>query len=451
MASIAKDRKDGYWRIIVPMGKKRVSIRLGKLSIKNLQAFQTHIENLASAKKNHTLIPDDTIAWLKNRPSDLRGKLEKAGLCEPKPAEKPVVRLGDFVKAYIGKRADIKPGTKTCLELVKKRMVKYFGADRDIESITEQDAEDFKQHLIGIGKAENTARRSVAIARQFFRAAVRGRLLAANPFDGIPVSLKEVRDRHIFLNHKDSMKILESCPDSQWRAIFALCRWGGLRCPSEVLSLRWADIDWNRNRITVRSPKTERHEGHESRVVPLFPELRGPLQDVFDQAKPGTEWVITKYRLDNTNLRTQFQRILLQAGVKPWPKPFQNLRSTRETELTEKFPVHVVCEWIGNSVLIARKHYLQTTEEHYAKATGGIALPCAPIAHTCAPNASQSEPATGSHWPPQILDKTAKNADTTLKTHIRRLLAACGNSGETKGSRGERIRTFGLLDPNQAL
>ena len=54
----------------------------------------------------------------------------------------------------------------------------------------------------------------------------------------------------------------------------------------------------------------------------------------------------------------------------PWPKLFQNLRSTRETELTKQFPIHVVCKWLGNSTTIASKHYLQITEEHYQDAAG---------------------------------------------------------------------------------
>ena len=49
----------------------------------------------------------------------------------------------------------------------------------------------------------------------------------------------------------------------------------------------------------------------------------------------------------------------------PWPKLFQNLRSARETELTERFPLHVVTAWIGNSELVARRHYLQVTDEHF--------------------------------------------------------------------------------------
>jgi len=56
-------------------------------------------------------------------------------------------------------------------------------------------------------------------------------------------------------------------------------------------------------------------------------------------------------------------------GPEPWPKLFQNLRSTRETEPTEKWPEHVVCVWIGNSRSVAREHYLQVTDERFAQAT----------------------------------------------------------------------------------
>jgi hypothetical protein len=70
------------------------------------------------------------------------------------------------------------------------------------------------------------------------------------------------------------------------------------------------------------------------------------------------------------NLRTQLLRILEKAKVKPWPKLFQNLRSSRETELLKQFPVHVVCAWLGNTPKIAMKHYLQVTKEDYKKAAG---------------------------------------------------------------------------------
>src|SRR6185295_4432173 len=50
---------------------------------------------------------------------------------------------------------------------------------------------------------------------------------------------------------------------------------------------------------------------------------------------------------------------------------FANLRSSRETELCQKFPVHVVCKWIGNTPRIAQQHYLQVTDQDFAKAIAG--------------------------------------------------------------------------------
>ena len=87
----------------------------------------------------------------------------------------------------------------------------------------------------------------------------------------------------------------------------------------------------------------------------------------------------------NANLRTQLRRIIERAGLKPWPKLFQNLRSTRETELAEEHPLHVVCAWIGNSQPIAAKHYLQVTEDHFAKAVQN------PVQHPAASGRTDSQ------------------------------------------------------------
>jgi len=54
-----------------------------------------------------------------------------------------------------------------------------------------------------------------------------------------------------------------------------------------------------------------------------------------------------------TRKRYQAEEIIRHAGLEPWPKVSPNLRSTRETELAEQFPMHVVCKWIGNSQPVA--------------------------------------------------------------------------------------------------
>ena len=80
------------------------------------------------------------------------------------------------------------------------------------------------------------------------------------------------------------------------------------------------------------------------RMIPLdvFVEVRQSLEELFEVAQARgpvrpSDYVITRYRERNSNLRTQFLRIIKRAAVEPWPKLFQNLRSTRQTELEERF------------------------------------------------------------------------------------------------------------------
>jgi integrase len=216
--------------------------------------------------------------------------------------------------------------------------------------------------------ADNTVRRRCGIAKQFFRAAERKGLIAKNPFADLVAAVRANASRFHFISREIAERIIEACPSAEWRLLFALSRYGGLRCPSEHLSLRWSDVDWARGRITVRSPKTEHHQGKESRVIPLFPELRPHLEAAQADPRSSEDWVIVHHRTKNANLRTQFNRILDRAGVKAWPNLFKNLRSTRETELAREHPLHVVCEWLGNSQLVAAKHYLQVTDDDYKRA-----------------------------------------------------------------------------------
>jgi hypothetical protein len=85
------------------------------------------------------------------------------------------------------------------------------------------------------------------------------------------------------------------------------------------------------------------------------------------------EYVIARHRGSNANLRTHLNRIIRKAGLEPWPKLFHNLRSTRETELCEEYPDHVVVAWIGNSVKIALADHRRALRKSGAE-TGAVNL-----------------------------------------------------------------------------
>jgi integrase len=237
-----------------------------------------------------------------------------------------------------------------------------------MRDITEGHALDFCNHLREEGKAENTIRRSVGRARQFFADVIKRELLERNPFVGIPATLKATPERFHFITVEEAEKVLNACPNMEWRLIFALARFGGIRVPSELLPLTWNDVLWDEGKLLIRSPKTEHYDHGAQRMIPIFPELRPHLMASFEEAEPGSQYLVTRYRDQSTNLRTQLHRIIKRAGLKPWPKTFQNLRASCETALAENFPIHVVCSWIGNSRAVAVKHYLQVTDGHYRKA-----------------------------------------------------------------------------------
>ena len=373
MASISTDAKGNRRILFSGPNRKRRIIYLGAMPMKAVRTIQTHVENLAASLLAGRAPDPETSEWVGGRDNVLYGKLAAAGLVparEPTIAEKQTVALGEFLDQYIAGRTDIKPSTRTNLEQVRRNLLEHFGAGRLLATITPGDADEFRVTLLG-KLGENTVRRNCGRAKQFFRAAVRKRYIQENPFaDMKHCAVKADASRLHFITREDAGKVSEACPDAQWRLLFALSRFGGLRCPSEHLGLRLDDVDWERNRLTVHSPKTEHHEGRESRQIPIFPELRGPLEEVWDQAPPGTELLITRYRSGNANLRTQFERIVRRAGLEPWAKPFQNLRSTRETELAKEYPIHVVCAWLGNTQAVAAKHYLQIRDEDFQRAAG---------------------------------------------------------------------------------
>ena len=108
-------------------------------------------------------------------------------------------------------------------------------------------------------------------------------------------------------------KLLDACPNQEWRTIIALARIGGLRCPSELQQLRWSDINWSENRFLVHSPKTEHHEGKQERLVPLFPELREELKRHFSlDGTEGNEFVIQDLQGTAWSLLSRFKRLLVK-------------------------------------------------------------------------------------------------------------------------------------------
>lgn len=362
----------------------RRTVSLGKMPKKAAESVKGYVERILQSKISRCSLDNDASQWIAGLEGTLRDRLANVGLVEARST----MSLEGYVKWYIRGRNDAKPNTIISWRRTLRYLLMVFDSSRTLQSFRKSDCKDFRQHMIGLGYAEATVRRTCGVARQFFEDAKERGLIGENPFKtrDVPVSSVTNQNRQVYIPRETANAVLAACPNLEWQLLFALSRYAGLRCPSEHLSLKWDDVHWDRSRMTVRSPKTEHHEGGAMRVIPIFPELRPYLEAAFE-ARGESEYVIARYRDTNANLRTRLLKIINRAGVKPWPKLFHNLRASCETDLAKSHPIKAVCDWIGNSIAVAQKHYLQTTESDFDRAadasTQNATLP--PPAKGCQP------------------------------------------------------------------
>jgi integrase len=308
MASISND-DNGTRRILFNnKERKRRTLWLGKVSKRTAQTIKLRVELLLAAQLSGSPIDAETASWIGEIGDELAEKLAKAGLIAPRSS----ATLKTFLDDYIASRTDARPRTILNLNAAAKRLVIYFGKDRDLREVSEEDAEAFAIDLRST-YALATCGRTIKRCRQFFKIAAKRGLVPSNPFTEVKAPACENDARKHFIPASDAMRLIDVCPDAEWRLLVALARFGGLRTPSESLALTRNDIDWQRNRIRVNSPKMGVRE------VPLFPELLPYLLDVCEREDVDAEApLITHHR--GENLGTQLVRFIKRAVLTRWPR-----------------------------------------------------------------------------------------------------------------------------------
>ena len=418
MASAHKDSKG--WKIAyIDHNGNRRSIRPGRVNKSTANQVAHHIEVLVAAKSSLGTFGRTTGLWLRDIGDKLYDKLSNAELIEPRSVEvaKESVRLMEFIQRFIadGKTSQgntASDSTKAKWKTAKNHLKAFYGEQRSIDSITVEDAENFRVYLEGRRikqtadnpdgqpMAENAMRKVIATTKAMFNAAKRLDLVARNPFEFEVSSSRPNRDRDYFVTADMTSKLIEAAPDMQWKLMIALWRLSGLR-KMEIFGISWADVLWDQGRFQVRSPKTAHHEGRESRLVPIGPVLPY-LEAAFDHAEAGSERVVTRYSAKNFNLHKPFLQIIKNAGLQPWPKLFQNLRSSCETDwLDSGMPAHVVANWIGHSVKVQNEHYAQVDDHHFDRFNQAAAQKVATMVATKTREVMASDEAETKEDPPK--------------------------------------------------
>jgi integrase len=369
MASVSSDSRGNRLVQFIDADGKRRSIRIGKIPMTAAREMTRHVHALNVAVISAQPIGRETAEWLGKVGDKLHAKLANAGLVVAREKVAVLPLLGDFLADFTSRFAGAKASTLSTIRVAAARLTVYFGREAPLDSITPGQADNWLTWMKLEKKyAGPTIGRTIKHAKRFFTAAVRLKILAESPFAHLRSRKQTNPARNEFISQETAYKVIDALPDVEWRLIFALARFGGLRTPSETLALTWADVDWENDRFEVTSSKTGK------RLVPIFAELRPYLDAAFHAAADGAVNVIGRRRNSAQRWGVLLERILRRAGITRWERIFHNLRASRQTELTAIYSIGTVCRWLGNSVEVADAHYLSALESDFKRASSCGAL-----------------------------------------------------------------------------
>lgn len=261
MASIAREKNGNRRILFVAPDGKRPTIRLGKVSQRTAEGVKYRVEQLLEALHYKHPVEGELAQWVADLEPRMAKKLAAVGLIA-KPETKTTATLGPFLQTWLAARkGDYKPASLISWGQVIKAFTKFLGEDCPLENVTPAKAEAFRQSMLAGGLRPTTKHKRLQHARMFFAHAKRQGLVDANPFEFVRHRPGDASERRAYVPAADVLRAIEHAPNGTWKLLIALSRFAGLRVPSEALSLRWQDVDWDRGRLTVPSPKTQHLAG----------------------------------------------------------------------------------------------------------------------------------------------------------------------------------------------
>jgi len=245
------------------------------------------------------------------------------------------------------------------------------------------------------------------VVKSCFRTAVKKKLLAANPVEDAERPSAEDEEAGTVMEEEELEKLVKAFEGHSLYPIVATAAYTGAR-RSEILALRWQDIDLDRRTILitrsiervkvddrmvrrVKGPKKAKH----ARTIQIDAGLAALLRREKDKhlrlvagvpdgapvdlslvklpeealAFPAVGEALTAFRPPNA-VTTVFHDYAIGLG---WDLRFHDLRATHETILLDKgVPVHVVAKRCGHDPAMLLKVYAKRTQKADAKAAGVI-------------------------------------------------------------------------------
>ncbi len=181
---------------------KLESIYWGYLTPSDAARSHEYIDRLIASQRMNT-VPDATIQkWLSDLPDKRYDKLVKVQLVKPRSRG----TLGLFLEDYISKLSQSENSLDN-FRSSKDTLLAFFGEDRRLETITKQDALDYKEYLKTSGRidgkggyGQNSVSKKLQHAARFFQAMHDLEMIPSNPFKSIREAPGDKTDRKDYIS-----------------------------------------------------------------------------------------------------------------------------------------------------------------------------------------------------------------------------------------------------------
>lgn|GEM_PF-2186375 len=369
MASLQeRKRKNGKAYLIqFSLNGARRSLFLdGKYTREMAEDIKGVVEKCVDAIETDNSLDRRTLAWLENVNDDLRARLIACGLVEEDdPGGAYTVR--ELFDLFLEKTEKTrKASTLMVYERAGNAIFRFIDGSLKVGEFQRKQALDLVERLTQSRYAPTTRALYICTIKAVFNMAVDREIIDKSPFVRIPCGNTRNKNREFYIDSDFFGKMLDACRTAQERTLLTFYRVAGMRC-SEAVLVTWRDVDFEKGRLVVHSPKTERIDGRAQRIIPLFPAVRKTL---LEQQKEETILSLDD-RIIPVSRRWAWcfiRGLLKRKGLPQYPRLVQNLRSSASIDIYRRYGELAENNWLGHSAATAKEHYLHVLDSEFQRA-----------------------------------------------------------------------------------
>ncbi len=361
MASIEKRKlKTGVSYVIVfYRNGKKGKVSFGKrYKLREVKTAQSMIESVLDSERTGEQLSRAAASYFENAPKDLLRRFACFGFGKARAR----LSIEGVWKAFEAEfEQTVKERTCDTYRDAFARLKAFFKTDASFDSISVDELKRFSEEL-KLKYAAGTVDQTISKLKVFSKWALKNGFADTDVFSILKRTRAVNKSRLYYVDRETARKILEYAPNDEWRLLFGCWRYVGMR-REEPFGLTCNSFDFERKIVNIHATKTERCSNGGDRASPMFADFRRIIDSITLRDPLFT-------RIKKNSVYDGFRTIVKRAGLTPWSRLIQNLRASCENDLISVgFPNHVVATWIGHSVDVQEKHYLQVTSTYLDKAT----------------------------------------------------------------------------------